>query len=115
MNDFNEKPITAEVRELVLRIMERAMFYNSTRTEQEFTNNKPTFFVYFAGHTAILCVDIHKNGWISKDDPEEFMIYLTERGGYTGTADEIQDKLISVLKRMEEAYDVWYEKEYTNE
>ena len=34
MKDFIEKPITAEVRELALRIVERAMFYNSTKTEQ---------------------------------------------------------------------------------
>ena len=91
------------------------MFYNNTRTRQSITSGKPTFFVRFSGHTASLDVDIHQNGWTSKDDPEKFMIYLTEKGGYTGTADEIQDKLISVLKRMEEVYTAWYEKEYTNE
>ena len=52
MKDFIEKPITAEVRELVLRIVERAMSYNSTKTGQELTSGKPTFFVRFAGHTA---------------------------------------------------------------
>lgn len=115
MKDFIEKPITAEVRELVLRIVERAMFYNNTRTRQSITSDKPTFFVCFSGHTASLDVDIHQNGWTSKYDPEEFMIYLTERDGYTGTADEIQDKLISVLKRMEEVYKEWYDEEFENE
>ena len=115
MNDFNEKPMDVKVRDMVLRIMERALFYNSTKTEQCLTGKKPTFFVHFEGHVASLDVDIHKNGWTSKDDPEEFMIYLTERGGYTGTADEIQDKLISVLKRMEEVYKEWYDEEFENE
>ena len=114
MNDFNEKPITAEVRELVLRIMERAMFYNSTKTGQELTSGKPTFFVRFAGHTAALYVNIYANGWESGNKSEDFDIYLSE-SEYTGTADEIQNELVSVLKRMEETYDVWYEKEYTNE
>ena len=111
----NEKPMDVKVRDTVLRIIERALFYNNTRTRQSITSGKPTFFVRFSGHTASLDVDIHQNGWTSKDDPEKFMIYLTEKGGYTGTADEIQDKLISVLKRMEEVYTAWYEKEYTNE
>lgn len=115
MNDFNEKPMDVKVRDTVLKIIERALFYNNTETEQCFTGKKPTFFVNFSGHTASLDVDIHKNGWTSKDDPEEFMIYLTERGGYTGTADEIQDKLISVLKRMEEVYKEWYDEEFENE
>ena len=114
MNDFNEKPITAEVRELVLRIMERAMFYNSTKTGQELTSGKPTFFVRFAGHTAALYVNIYANGWESGNKSEDFDIYLSE-SEYTGTADEIQNELVSVLKRMEEAYDVWYEKENPNE
>ena len=111
----NEKPMDVKVRDTVLRIIERALFYNNTETEQCLTGKKPTFFVHFEGHVASLDVDIHKNGWTSKDDPEEFMIYLTERGGYTETADEIQDKLISVLKRMEEVYKEWYDEEFENE
>lgn len=114
MNDFNEKPITAEVRELVLRIMERAMFYNSTSTEQKITGNKPTFFVKFSGHIATLEVDIHTSGWNSQCNSEEFAIRLVEVG-YNGTPDDIRSKLESVIKRMEEVYDVWHEKENTNE
>ena len=114
MNDFIEKPITAEVRELVLRIMERAMFYNSTSTEKKCTGDKPTFFVKFSGHIATLEVDIHTNGWKPQCNSEEFTICLVEIG-YNGTSDDIQNKLESVIKRMEEVYDIWYEKEYTNE
>lgn len=114
MNDFNEKPITAEVRALVHEIVDRAMFYNSTKTGQELTSGKPTFFVRFAGHTAALYVDIYANGWDQGGKSEGFDIYLSE-SEYNGTADEIQNELVSALKRMEEAYDVWYEKEYTNE
>lgn len=113
MKNF-EKPITAEVRELALRIMERAMFYNNTQTQQSFTSGKPTFFVRFAGHTAALDVDIHKQGWESGDEAESFIVYLSERE-YNGTADEIQKELVSVIKRMEEVYTAWYEKEHGNE
>ena len=31
------------------------------------------------------------------------------------TYEDIQKELVSVLKRMEEVYDVWYKKEYANE
>ena len=114
MKDFIEKPITAEVRALVLRIVERAMFYNSTKTEQKLTSDKPTFFVRFAGHTVALYVNIYANGWESGNESEDFDIYLSE-SEYTGTADEIQNELVSVLKRMEEVYTDWYEKGHGNE
>ena len=114
MNDFMEKPIDTKVRETALRIMERAMFYNSTRTEQELTSNKPTFFVSFAGHTACLYVEIHANGWKPENKSEDFIVRLSERE-YNGTCEDIQNELVSVLKRMEEIYKNWYEKENANE
>lgn len=114
MNDFNEKPITAEVRALVHEIVDRAMSYNDTKTGQELTSGKPTFFVRFAGHTAALYVDIYANGWNQGGKSEGFDIYLSE-SEYNGTADEIQSELVSVLKRMEEVYTTWYEKENPNE
>lgn len=114
MSDFNEKPITAEVRALVHEIVDRAMSYNDTKTGQELTSGKPTFFVRFAGHTAALYVDIYANGWDQGGKSEGFDIYLSE-SEYNGTADEIQNELVSVLKRMEEVYTTWYEKENTNE
>lgn len=114
MIDFNEKPIDTKVRETALRIMERAMFYNSTQTEQKFTRNKPTFFVKFSGHLTGLYVDIHTNGWEPNGNSESFVIYLAENY-YNGTADEIQNELVSVLKRMEKVYTTWYEKENPND
>lgn len=114
MTDLSEKPIDTKVRETTLRIMERAMFYNSTATKKEYTGDKPTFFVKFSGHTAALDVDIHKQGWKSGDEAESFTVYLSERG-YNGTVEDIQKELVSVLKRMEEVYDVWYKQEYANE
>ncbi|MBQ7981670.1 MAG: hypothetical protein IJ305_08735, partial [Oscillospiraceae bacterium] len=102
------------VRALVHEIVDRAMSYNSTQTEQELTSNKPTFFVRFSGHTAALYVNIHANGWEPDSKSEDFDIYLSERD-YSGTADEIQNELVSILKRMEEIYTNWYEKEYANE
>lgn len=114
MKDFIEKPITAEVRELVLRIVERAIYYNNTQTQQSITSGKPTFFVYFSGHTAALYVNIHTNGWEPNGNSESFVIYLAENY-YNGTADEIQNELVSVLKRMEEVYTTWYEKENPND
>ena len=113
MEDF-EKPITAEVRALVLRIVDRAMSYNITRTEQELTSNKPTFFVSFTGHTACLYVEIHANGWKPENKSEDFIVRLSE-SEYNGTCEDIQNELVSVLKRMEEIYKNWYEKEYPNE
>ncbi len=114
MSDFNEKPITAEVRALVHEIVDRAMSYNSTSTRQELTGNKPTFIVRFYSHVAILDVDIYPDGYKCEGTLEFFRVHLCEEVGYR-TVDDIQNKLESVIKRMEEAYDVWYEKEYTNE
>lgn len=114
MKDFTEKPIDTKVRETALRIMERALFYNSTRTQREYTNSKPTFLVWFSGHTGNLEVRIYENGWKLGDESEHFTVYLSERG-YNGTSDEIQSELVLVLKRMEEIYKNWYEKEYPNE
>ena len=114
MKDFIEKPIDTKVRETALRIMERALFYNSTRTQREYTNSKPTFFVWFSGHIGNLEVYIYENGWKLGDESEYFTVYLSERG-YNGTSDEIQNELVLILKRMEEIYKNWYEKEYPNE
>lgn len=114
MNDFNEKPITAEVRALVHEIVDRAMSYNSTSTKQDFTGDKPTFFVSFAGHTACLYAEIHANGWEPEDKSEDFIVRLSERE-YNGTCEDIQTELVSVLKRMEKVYTTWYEKENPND
>lgn len=112
MSNF-EKTMDCKVRDTVLRIMERALFYNNTKAKKAIAGSKPTFFVSFAGHTSQLDVDIHPNGWEPNDEAEDFTIYLS--GEAAGTADEIKDKLVSVLKRMEEVYNDWHEREYLNE
>ena len=50
----NEEPMTTEVRDMVLRIMERAMYYNKTPTRIELTGDKPTFDIQFSGRTGKL-------------------------------------------------------------
>lgn len=114
MENFIEKPITAEVRALVHETVDRFLDYNPTVTQQEDTGSKPTFFLYFSGHTAALYVNIYANGWEQGGKSEDFDIYLSERD-YSGTATEIQGELASVLRRMEEVYGVWNEKENANE
>ena len=115
MNDF-EKPIDTKVRETALRIMERAMFYNSTATTQDCTGSKPTFFVDFQGHTCCLYISVDSKGYGESSTTirlDDFGICLCEREYHT--VDEIQSKLEAVLNRMEEIYATWYEKEYPNE
>ena len=54
---IEEKPITRKVMDEVLRITEKAMMYNNTPTKQEYTGDKPTFFVEFNGHCGD--IDVH--------------------------------------------------------
>lgn len=110
MKKIDEKPMDCKVRDTVLRIMERALFYNNTKTEQEKTGNKPTFFVNFYGHTAELEVSIAVNGYIDHGYSERYNVYLTARGYYP--VKKIQNQLVTILKRMEEVYSAWYEKEH---
>lgn len=109
MSIFDEMPMDTKVRETALRIMERAMFYNSTSTERELTGSKTTFFVNFSGHVAWLEVQIYSLGYAKGDDWEDYHINLC--GTDYRTVDEIQNQLVSVLKRMEAVYTAWYEKE----
>ena len=47
MINIDEKPMECKVRETVLRMLERAMHYNSTSTNQTDTGNKPSFLCPF--------------------------------------------------------------------
>ena len=114
MINIDEKPMECKVRDTVLRILERAMHYNNTSTKQELTESKPTFFVWFNGHTAQLDVFIEAVGWSEKSGSERYCVFLTE-SKYRPTADEIQNQLVAILKRMEEVYSAWYEKEHKDE
>ena len=119
MINIDEKPMECKVRDTVLRILERAMHYNNTKTKKEATGDKPTFFVEFSGHTAQLDVGIEVNGYDSETDFKHrniinYTVYLTENE-YGRTSDKIQNQLVAILKRMEEVYTAWYEKEHENE
>lgn len=119
MKKIDEKPMDCKVRDTVLRILERAMHYNNTKTKKEETGDKPTFFVEFSGHTAQLDVGIEVNGYDSETDFKHrniinYTVYLTENE-YGLTSDKIQNQLVAILKRMEEVYSAWYEKEHKDE
>ena len=111
MDDFKEKPITAEVRALVHEIVDRFLDYNPTVTQQEDTGSKPTFFLYFSGHIGTLEVHAHANGY-SNDSKCE---YLTEFLGAKFCEEGTLSQLQGVSNRMDEIYNDWYEKEHGNE
>ena len=119
MINIEEKPMECKVRDTVLRIIERALMYNSTSTDKEITGNKPTFFVDFSGHIAQIQVSIYVEGWVEgwgvDSNPERYVVYLTENKYGGRTADGIRTQLVAILKRMEEVYSAWYEKEHENE
>lgn len=111
MINIDEKPMECKVRETVLRMLERAMHYNSTSTNQTDTGNKPSFYVRFYGHVALLEVEIDVDGFAVGCESEKHTVYLTEHK-YGCTSDKIQNRLVAILKRMEEVYSAWYEKEH---
>lgn len=53
------------IKNKVLEIMALAVEFNNTETKTELTDDKPTFFVNFSGHTCEIEVDIHPEGWSS--------------------------------------------------
>lgn len=111
----NEKVMTTHVRELVLRIMERALFYNNTPTDKAYTGEKPTFFINFDGHIGALTVSVHPTGYstdtvtralyLGRGDTR--LINLCEALYYREEV-EIIDRLVSVLDDMERIYNDWY-------
>lgn len=111
MNDFIEKPITAEARALVHEIVDRFLDYNPTKTKQETTGSKPTFLVNLWGHICTLEVSSYVNGY-GNDSKHE---YLTDFAGVSLCKEDSLTQLKSVLERMEEIYTAWYEKEHPNE
>ena len=112
MENFIEKPITAEVRALVHEIVDRFLDYNPTVTQQEKTGSKPTFFLYFSGHIGTLEVHAYANGY---GDSECGFEYLTEFLGAKFYEEGTLSQLQGVSNRMDEIYNDWYEKEHGNE
>ena len=90
---IKEKPITRKVMDEVLRITEKAMMYNNTPTKQEFTGDKPTFFVELSGHIGNILVDCHTGGYVAKNEYE--------------TEEEILADLNRVLADMDRFYNDW--------
>lgn len=110
MIDFNEKPITAEVRALVHEIVDRFLDYNPTSTKQETTGDKPTFFLNFEGTICTLAVRTYADGYIYTSECE----YLTEVQGDKLNRKDTLTHLQGILKRMEEIYANWEKKEQSN-
>lgn len=111
MENFIEKPITAEVRALVHEIVDRFLDYNPTRTRQETTGSKPTLFVTLWGHICTLEVHAHANGYSNDSECE----YLTDFSGVDLYEEDTLTQLQGVLNRMDEIYNDWYEKGHGNE
>ena len=95
---IKEKPITNEVRRLVHHIVDKMLDYNNTPTKQEFTGDKPTFFVELSGHIGNISVDCHTGGYVANGDFE-----------HCGkeTEKDILANLNRVLADMEYYYDSW--------
>ena len=70
-----------ETREIVKRIFNLALAINANKTKQSTTGNKPTVFVDFSGHVAVVDVSIYRNGWGALDDESNitrYNIYLSD-------------------------------------
>lgn len=111
MNDFNQKPVTAEARVLVHQVVDRLLDYNPMRTTQETTGNKPTFSVDIDGFNAQIRVSIIKDGFPvlgeRLKDVKYYSAYLCE--DESNSADGIKESLGEILTRMEEVYNKWQE------
>ena len=84
----------------ILRIMELALLLNPTKTEQEYTGEKPTVFAFFSGHIPDLTVDIHANGWKAGQRPDiTIQIYADGRYNSEKQADECITFLESLLEK----------------
>lgn len=64
------------IKEKVLEIMALALEFNGKPTKQEFTGNKPTISVEFAGHVCELDVRICEDGWSLSANKDVKQMYL---------------------------------------
>lgn len=102
-------PTTKRAQILVTEIFEFAIRNNAVPTARSKTGEKPTFFVWYAGHTNELTVHISPTGWSESGEDEVFDIYLSANE-YT-TAEEIEAELRRVLARMAKVMNEWEEGE----
>ena len=105
----NEKPMSTKVRDMVLRIMERAMYYNNAPTCRERTGDKPTFFVSLSGHCGIISVQCYPHGYSKGGDAEwcggECTFDLCE-SEYIAE-EKIENNLRRILRDMDYHYNGW--------
>lgn len=102
-------PTTERAQRLVTEIFEFAIRNNAVPTTRSETGKKPTFFVWYSGHTTGLTVRIFPNGWSRRGEDEASDIYLS--ANEYKTAEEIEAELKQVLARMTAVMNVWKEGE----
>lgn len=90
----NNGKMTKEVKGRVLSLMNLALEYNSHETTQELTGNKPTFFVWFNGHTCDLDVAVYTGGYSANSKCIQESISLTS--SFSSNTDE---KILAALDR----------------
>lgn len=105
-------PTTERAQRLVTEIFELAIRNNAVPTIRSETEEKPTFFVWYSGHTTGLWVRIFPNGWSRREEGEASDIYLS--ANEYKTAEEIEAELKQVLARMTEVMNVWEAKQHDN-
>lgn len=107
----NMKPMSTKVRDTVLRIMERALYYNNTPTQQKYTGDKPTFFVGFSGHCGHISVQCYPCGYVDMVADDIFcgdgLYFKLCEGEYT-SEEKILNGLNRILADMERIYNDWY-------
>lgn len=109
---IKEKPITRKVMDEVLRITEKAMMYNNTPTKQEYTGDKPTFFVELSGHIGNILVDCHTGGYVANGDFEHCgkeSVHLSENE--YETEEEILADLDRIIADMDHYYNDWFSRQ----
>lgn len=110
----NMKPMSTKVRDTVLRIVERAIYYNNTPTRRELTGDKPTFDVRFNGcngkfiYNCFIKGDSYKwNYWETMEQPQSgSIVRLCEDDNWP--EDRILRALENITADMEHHYDDWY-------
>lgn len=109
----NMKPMSTKVRDTVLRIVERTMYYNNTPTKQEYTGDKPTFFVEFNGHCGDIDVHCYPKGyregagsvWCGGDSVHSLCEDEYE------TEEEILADLDRIIADMDRYYNDWFSRQ----
>ncbi len=106
---YGEKPISLEFQGAAVAILSSAMRYNALPTRKMYTENKPTFFVEFSGHTGTLHVTIYATGW--DEDKKADYRYYVDLNASNGTEKNVAQELNEILETMERVYHKWEEDE----